>query len=170
MFNIQKISQRYNQRQDRIEVAIENEEGKVIRLWLTQRLANRIIANLAKWLLELQDQKKIEDTTMDSETHKKNKTVDFSAFEEEGLLRKVDIIQNQKKYLLTFNWGLTGVASFKIGAKQLNQYIEGLRQLYQAAQWESKVFTESKMNTLPTQSKDVEDFSEDVDLYTRTIH
>ncbi len=182
MFNIQKISQRYNQREDRIEVAIQNDAGKVISLWLTQRLANRMIAVLVKWLPEMQEQQEIvneihpqNDTDKQAEAQaeekpKRDASVDFSCAGETGLLLTIDMSHQQKDYLLTFKWGVTGVATIKMGIEQLNSYIEGLIQLYRAAQWDLKVFPDSRVNTLSSKSPDFEDFPEELENITRTIH
>lgn len=189
MFNIHKISQRYNQREDRIETAIQNESGKIIRLWLTQRLANRMVAVLVKWLPEMQELSTVEvaakvaepssktsekaanpSTQKQSEQPSKDQSVDFNTPGEEGLLLSVDMSQQQKDYLLTFKWGVTGVASIKMGIEQLNSFIEGLIQLYRAAQWDLKVFPESRINTLTSKSPEFEDFPESLENLTRTIH
>ena len=39
MFSIQKITPRYDQEQDRLSLNVQNAEGQVLLLWLTQRLA-----------------------------------------------------------------------------------------------------------------------------------
>ena len=170
MFDIQKISQRYNQREDRIEVAIQNEEGKIIHLWLTQRLAKRVINILTKWLHELKDELEDGITKVDIQKIKKDYSVDFSAFEEEGLLLSIDISQKFKNYLIIFRWDISGAAAFKVKANQLKSYFEALIQLYQVAQWELKGFPNFKVNKLTTKSLNFQDFSGDPENFTRTIH
>ena len=174
MFNIQKISQRYDSREDRIEVAIQNEAGNVVRLWLTQRLANRMLAVLMKWLPDLQEEAK--QANGDKHHYEANKeepkevAVNFNTAKEEGLLTTIDMRHQQKDYILTFKWGVTGVANIHMGLQQLNSFIEGLAQLFRAAQWDMKAFPTNKINTLSRKTPDFEDFSEDSVVVSRTIH
>ena len=49
MFVIQKITQRYHLEQDRISFSVQNTEQQVLLLWLTQRLANRLVSILVSW-------------------------------------------------------------------------------------------------------------------------
>ncbi len=175
MFNIQKISQRYDAREDRIEVAIQNEAGNVVRLWLTQRLANRMLVVLMKWLPELQEGAKAAEAEAQHEETEKDGAksevaVNFDSALEEGLLTTIDMSQKQKDYMLTFKWGVTGVASIHMGLQQLNSFIEGLAQLFRAAQWDMKSFPDSKVKTLSSKTPDFEDFSDDAVGVTRTIH
>lgn len=175
MFNIQKISQRYDAREDRIEVAIQNEAGNVVRLWLTQRLANRMLVVLMKWLPDLQEEYKQADADVhqdesDKEASKSEVAVNFNTAAEEGLLTTIDMSHQQKDYILTFKWGVTGLASIHMGLQQLNSFIDGLVQLFRAAQWDMKSFPANKINTLSSKTPDFEDFSEDSVGVTRTIH
>ena len=50
MLVIEKISQHYDPEQDRIGLTAQNAEGRVLLLWLTQRLANRLAGALTRWL------------------------------------------------------------------------------------------------------------------------
>jgi len=50
MFLIKKITQHYDPEQDRIGLTVQNTEGQVMMLWLTQRLVNRLASVLADWL------------------------------------------------------------------------------------------------------------------------
>lgn len=178
MFNIKKISQRYDSREDRIEVAIQDDAGHVIRLWLTQRLSNRMVTVLAKWLPELLEDSKtmlehagdeVEAETKPSEPAQEV-AVNFNLASEEGLLTTIDMSHQQKDYLLTFKWGVTGIASIHMGIEQLDGFIAGLIQLYRAAQWDIKAFPESRVKTLTGKKPEFEDFPEDVDAISRTLH
>ena len=50
MSDLQRLTTRYVEREDRIRLTGENEDRGVVTLWLTQRLANRIIGPLCRWL------------------------------------------------------------------------------------------------------------------------
>ena len=175
MFNIHKISQRYDSREDRIEVAIQNESGNIIRLWLTQRLANRMVAVLVRWLPDLENDEKVESQTdlKQNESEKSNQqetSVNFNAAAEEGLLGTIDMSQQQKDYVLTFKWGVTGLATIHMGLEQLRSFIAGLGQLFTAAKWDMKQFPDKKINTISTHEAQFEDFTEFTEETTRTIH
>jgi hypothetical protein len=184
MFNIKKISQRYDSREDRIEVAIQDDAGHVIRLWLTQRLSNRMVAVLAKWLPELKEEPSTKEEPsakedlssegVESESKpsspKQEVAVNFNSASEEGLLTTIDMSHQQKDYLLTFKWGVTGIASIHMGIEQLDSFIEGLIQLYRAAQWDIKAFPQVRINTLSGKKPEFEDFPEDIDAISRTLH
>ncbi len=178
MFNIKKISQRYDSREDRIEVAIQDDAGHVIRLWLTQRLSNRMVAVLAKWAPEIQEGPNTKQEHPSEGGESKSKPteprqevpVNFNSACEEGLLLTIDMSHQQKDYLITFKWGVTGIASIQMGIEQLDSFIEGLIQLYRAAQWDIRAFPEARIKTLSSKKPDFEDFPEDIDAISRTLH
>ncbi|AQV96479.1 hypothetical protein BJN34_21665 [Cupriavidus necator] len=43
---IQRVTVRYEEHEDRLQLATEDSEGNVLALWLTQRLTNRLVAVL----------------------------------------------------------------------------------------------------------------------------
>ena len=175
MFNIHKISQRYDSREDRIEVAIQNESGNVIRLWLTQRLANRMLAVLIRWLPDLESDEENENKTEikqnEPEKSKQQETaVNFNSAAEEGLLSTIDMSQQQKDYVLTFKWGVTGVANIQMGLEQLRSFIAGLGQLYTAAKWDMKQFPDKKIKTLSSAQTDFDEFEDSSVETSHTLH
>ena len=180
MFHIHKISQRYDSREDRIEVAIQNESGVVVKLWMTQRLANRMLAVLVKWLPDLHEDAKLSQQSLNSSdaqsdvisksSGEDNGAVKFDCASEEGLLKSVDMNYQQKDYALTFKWGVTGAASITMGLEQLNGFIDGMALLYRSAGWDMKTFPDNKVNTLSSKAPEFEDFLEDSPDQTHTLH
>ena len=176
MFNIHKISQRYDALEDRIEVAIQNESGHVVRLWLTQRLSNRMLVVLTKWLPDLPDDPENANSSDETAppshapTSAQDVAVNFNSAAEEGLLTTVDMTHQEKDYILTFRWGVTGIASIRMGLEQLDSFISGLAQLYKAAHWDMKPFPEMRVKTMMSKAPDFDDFPEDAEGTPLTIH
>jgi hypothetical protein len=192
MFNIQKISQRYDQREDRIELAIENEHGHVVRLWLTQRLACRMLQVLNKWLPEIREAEKNNTQTSPTETPRAEPAnnqmqasstgdsaaklanqqiaVDFNLAAEEGLLSTIDMTRNAQDYQLTFKWGVTGVATINMGLAQMENYLAGMAQLFQNANWNMGVFAEATTHALKPKQPSFEDFPEEASHAAYTLH
>jgi len=195
MFNIQKISQRYDQREDRIELAIQNEHGHVIRLWLTQRLACRMLQVLNKWLPEIreveQSQTQSANTdkpqtelsgapamqnqeqasiTEQSQSVIQNIAVDFNLAAEEGLLNTIDMSRNAQDYQLTFKWGVTGIATINMGLAQMDNYLRGMAQLFHNANWNMSAFPDNTTHALKEKQPSFEDFPEDGNQSAYTLH
>jgi len=137
VFVIQKLTQRYDGIQDRIEISLQNGEGHVVKLWLTQRLANKMIPVLARWLPELQDDLDEEKSHHGLLEPNKpdNVPVMGSAAQEEGLLITVDFTKHEMSYILVFKWGVTGEAKIVMKAKDMSQYIKAFGNLYDVAKW-----------------------------------
>jgi len=50
MTSLQRITTEYCQGEDRVRLAGANSQGQTVVLWLTQRLTNRLITHLCRWL------------------------------------------------------------------------------------------------------------------------
>jgi len=50
MTSLQRITTEYFQGEDRVRLAGANSQGQTVVLWLTQRLTNRLITHLCRWL------------------------------------------------------------------------------------------------------------------------
>lgn len=190
MFEIQKITQRYNPQEDRIEIGIQNGHGEVIRLWLTRRLANRIITSTSDWLPKLRNQndikveikkvinkvdKKSNLSTNDNQiddngASQKESPVDFDISTEEGLLSKIDVKYEKKSFLLAFSWGLTGLATIRMGKNQLLTFIEGLIKLSLIANWDKKLVIELENQESPNESNDFDESIFNSINISRTLH
>lgn len=194
MFEIQKITQRYNPQEDRIEMGIQNGHGEVIRLWLTRRLANRIITSTSDWLPKLRNQQDIRieikkaTNKLDRETNltkndsqiddnqtgnnrvsQKERPVDFDSSNEEGLLSKIDVKYEKKSFLLAFSWGLTGLATIRMGKNQLLTFIEGLIKLSVLANWDQKLSIDAENLKSPNDSDDFDESISSINI-SRTLH
>lgn len=141
---IQKITQHYESEQDRIGLTAQDAKGRVLLLWLTQRLANRLAGALARWLDE--DLKSMTAGQSVFNLHaweqsaaraqmKPGRPVDAAAAQGEALLNAVDLERGPSGYTLTFKWGSAGAASLSLTATELRQWLGILHRLFDTAEW-----------------------------------
>lgn len=140
MFAIEKLTQSYDRVEDRVRISIQDADGRIICLWLTLRLANMMVGVLARWSADIQEdiaKKKHEVQVSYAVAGSKPPAlpVKASAAKEEALMTTVDFTLADKGYRLTFKWGVTGIASITMQAKEMQQYINALHQMYEAAKW-----------------------------------
>lgn len=136
MFIVQKMTQRYDGLEDRIQVNLQDCDGRVISLWLTLRLANMMLNVLAKWANELEaDVNNQKTKNTDASPTEIGSDVKSSAAKEEALLTTIDFSHGDRGYALTFKWGVTGAARISLQAKELRHYLEGFSRLYDIAKW-----------------------------------
>jgi hypothetical protein len=154
MFSIRKITQRYHLEQDRISFSVENVEQQVLLLWLTQRLANRLVGILVSWLdedpkvvaldhalshcltseqLPLQQTPQTQLTTVSS--------VETALAQTEALLNSIHLARDQQgAYVLTFNW-TENSARLILNAIELHQWLCILYRLFDAAEWPKQAWS-----------------------------
>ena len=162
MFVIQKISQHYNQEQDRIGQTAQNAEGQVLLLWLTQRLANLLVGTLSSWLdedmkTELAGQSALvmharEQMSAEAQLQL-GQPLDPTTALGEALVNTIDLARSDNGYKLTFKWGLAGAAFLAFTAMELRQWLSILHHLYDIAEWNKQVwpdwFSLSQKNSAP---------------------
>lgn len=161
MFIIQKITQRYHPEQDRVSFSVENVEQKVLLLWLTQRLANRLVGILVSWLAEDSQTVSITQSSSDlrilqqvptqqmQQTQQAQQTqgtvvsaVDAAVAQSEVLLDTIDLARDQHgAYVLTFNWTENN-ARLILSATELRQWLNILNRLFDTAEWPKHVWSE----------------------------
>lgn len=114
MFVISRITQRYDAEQDRVCLTAEDGRGRVLLLWLTQRLAVRLAQALARWLEE--EVKSAAGGRAGFTLHaweqsaaraqlRPARPVAREAAQGEALVNAVDLARSAKGYTLTFKWG-----------------------------------------------------------------
>ncbi|MFN7085200.1 MAG: hypothetical protein ACK4N4_01075 [Burkholderiales bacterium] len=144
MFIIQKITQHYDPEQDRVGLTAQDAAGRVLLLWLTQRLANRLAGALGGWLdasvkavaaasaapsLQAWEQAAAQVQL------KPEPPVDAAAAQNEALLRVIDLARDAGGYTLTFKWGQDGAARLMLDETELRQWLGILYRLFEAAEW-----------------------------------
>ena len=151
MLVIQKISQHYDPEQDRIGLTAQNAEGRIILLWLTQRLANRLAAALVGWLNE--ELKSMAPGQSVFSLHaweqsaaraqmKPGRPVVPALAQGEALLHAVDLARGPNGYTLTFKWGSAGAARLMLNSTELRQWLIILHRLFDAAEWSKHAWPE----------------------------
>lgn len=170
MFIVQKMTQRYDGLEDRIQVNLQDVDGRVICLWLTLRLANMMLSVLSKWADEMEADLKANKKT-DGETKPTEIVSDVkkSLAKEEALLTTVDFNYGDRGYVLTFKWGVTGAARMTLQAKELRQYVEGFSRLYDIAKWPKTSWTKVLLSFESAEANSVEDF-EGFELVSNLVH
>lgn len=170
MFIVQKITQRYDGLEDRIQVNLQDVDGHVICLWLTLRLANMMLSVLSKWADEIEtdlDNKKKKDP--DTKPTEIVSDVKKSLAKEEALLTTVDFNYGDRGYALTFKWGVTGAARMTLQAKELRQYLEGFSRLYDIAKWPKTSWTKVLLSFESSEPEMIEEF-EGFELVSHLVH
>lgn len=144
MFIIQKITPRYDQEQDRLSLNVQNAEGQVLLLWLTQRLANRLAQTLGGWLDETLDAGATGQAASSlhafeqsvAQAHlKAHRPVEPDAAQAEILLTSVDLGRSPDGYVFTFKWGGEGGARLFLSLLELRQLLGIISLLFDAADW-----------------------------------
>ncbi|HLA29036.1 MAG TPA: hypothetical protein VJZ49_14210 [Syntrophales bacterium] len=160
---IQKITQHYDPEQDRIGQTVQNTEGQVLLLWLTQRLTILLVGTLTSWLDE--DVKTLasvqsvfslnawEQSSAEAQL-KPDRPVDPAAAQGEVLVNAVDLARSPNGYTLTLKWRSAGAARLMLTVTELRQWLGILHRLFNTANWPKHVwpewFTESQRNGTST--------------------
>ena len=151
MFVIQKITQHYNQEQDRIGQTVASAEGRVLLLWLTQRLINLLVGTLASWLEEDvkisaagQSAFKLNAWEQSSAEAlvKPDRPVDPTVAQGEALVNSIDLARSPNGYTLTFKWGPAGAALLTFTAIEMRQWLGILHHLFDIAEWPKQAWPE----------------------------
>ena len=155
MFAITKITQHYDEFADRVGLSAQNAENEVLVLWLTQRLANRLVVTLAHWLeeglrgrvgdLALSQAQSWEQSTAEARLQP-TEPVTASKGSVEALLHSVDITRQVEGFSLTFRWGENqgavrtegeqiDAARMALSDLELRQWLAILYRLFETAHW-----------------------------------
>ena len=151
MFVIQKMTQHYNPEEDRIGLTAQNTERQVLLLWLTQRLANRLVGVLVKWLDEDVKTMASGESTFSLHTweqsaaqvqFKPERPVEWVAAQDEALMNAVDLARGPNGYTLTFKGGSEGAARMILTATEMRQWLIILHRQFVAAGWPKHAWPE----------------------------
>jgi len=151
MFLIKKITQHYDPEQDRIGLTVQNTEGQVMMLWLTQRLVNRLASVLADWLDR--DVKTMAGEHSIFSLHvweqsaakaqlKPEFPVEQAAAQSEALVNVVDLGRAPDGYTLTFKWKSEGAARLMLKATEMRQWLIILYRQFDTAGWSKQSWPE----------------------------
>lgn len=144
MFIIQKITPCFDPVQDRICLNVQDGNGQVLLLWLTQRLANRLAGTLANWLdddLKTQAAGQsipslhVWEQAAAQAQLKPDRPVEVAAAKGAALLETVDLARGLHGYTLTFKWRGGEVAQLVMSGTELRQWLGILYRLFDTAEW-----------------------------------
>ncbi len=167
-----KLSQVYDGVEDRILVLSEDAEGEIYRLWLTQRMTNKVILALVKWLGEQSASQLPQISPATAQTWNQaaavsqfipSAPVDVGAsapssapaeppasLAAEGLVRSVDVQRSGDSYMLIFHLGSEPTLASAFTAVELRQWLSILHGLYQTAGWSMEVWPSWMENPIAT--------------------
>lgn len=141
---IRRITQVYDPTEDRMRLTMADADEKIARLWLTQRLAHRLVHSLTGWLDEdVERMEGFQRAQFMQAWEQAAAQAQFSGGEpvaddvvhESGLLHSVDISHGAEFYAMTFKWGKGESAMLQFNAIELRQWLGILHHLYQQAEW-----------------------------------
>lgn len=141
---LQKITTTYSDLEDRLCVAGADGAGEAVVLWLTRRLADRLVRQFVAWLEE-------EDggalAALAPELHQSwaqeaaARRLEPSAPVRAGqdapalLVVSVDLTRDRGRYLLAFRTAAGDAPSITFSNTELRQWLGIVHHLYQAASW-----------------------------------
>lgn len=142
---IDKLTQGYDRFEDRISIDVQDAAGRVLRLWVTRRLADILFGHLGRAL-------SAEGFSRDADFARHMQVWEQQAAQsrlrgdepvrwqgEAVLLTAIDINRSDKGTQLVFKSALAGVdypvASVTLGEVHLRQWLGIVYQLYAAAGW-----------------------------------
>ena len=144
---IQKLTVRYDEREDRLLLAAQCENGQTQGLWLTQRLANPLIQVLLKRLGDMSAEGKAahqqaalqvwEQAAAHRQYHADDtEPVNVSPDGPHGLIDTVNVVCHfGGDFHLIFRWPSENSLVFPMTATAMRQWLGILRQQYRRADW-----------------------------------
>lgn len=141
-----KITTSYSDSEDRLQLAGEDAAGDTsLVLWLTQRLANRLVRTLTQWL-EQEDGGRLSTLAPDlrqawaqeaaTQMFQPAAPVRVAADAPGLLVTSVDLARDAGRYILVFRIADdTDAPSLSFSSIELRQWLGIVRSLYQAAGW-----------------------------------
>lgn len=143
-----RITGSYDQQEDRIRFAVLDDEEKPLALWLTQRLANRLVRSLVV-LLEREVTARSEprarssvqlwqQTRADLSMKKGTAPVQAAPDTAVGLIKEVRIRPSPDKVILEFCCKDDECVSLHLGSMPLRQFLRMLFRLYGKAEWSTE--------------------------------
>jgi hypothetical protein len=164
-----KLSQAYDGVEDRILLLSEDDQGSICRLWLTQRMTNKVVAALVKWLGE-QSASQLPQIPADT-AQTWNQAAAVSQFipsapvnvsstppplaavapsASEGLVKSIDVQRSGESYMLIFHLGTEPTLASAFSPVELRQWLSILHGLYQTAGWSMDIWPIWMANPIAT--------------------
>ena len=154
MDNLERITTDYDEREDRITLAGLTDKGQTVVLWLTMRLASRLIKHCLS-LLEKDDPETREISIANKNYNESMRNfVQKSAEQQTAQETAVEVTKNSSKYLVVEidvkNVGTGVTLSFKeqlrtcheifLNRQQLRQWLGILHTIWQKTEWPTEIW------------------------------
>ena len=145
--SLQRITTEYIEHEDRIRLTCELAAGDVLTLWLTQRMLNRLIPHLCRWLEQQTGNAPLAEVRQEMAQQKarleleRQAPVRADAQAQGVLIHSVDVKAPKASLALVFKES-TGqeVARLQLQTKPLRQWLEIVHGQYIKAQWHTGVW------------------------------
>ncbi len=155
---LNRLTTKYIDTEDRIKLSGDRADGQELIIWLTQRLANRLVDHLTQWL-EKQDvpvcsyavpPKREAGPDSDNRGKEKDSATPITSNQQQlgaadtvlqkpeiWLINSIDITRSSQGVRLIFKGKKPGqqIASFSMSAQSLSQWLDILYEQYGKAQW-----------------------------------
>lgn len=145
MFLIQKVTTRYIEDEDRIQLLCTSNTSKPLIIWLSRRLLSRLIPYLLEKInagnisdLESRTMQDFAQHAVQSNTSK-IKPVIADSKSDSWLATSIDINENQAKLNITFK-NKNEVAILSLEIVKLRQWLEAIHQSYIKADWDKEIW------------------------------
>ena len=144
---LKRLTTEYIEQEDRIRLSGESDNGRLV-IWLTQRLAQRLVPLLLQWLEQHStsrqaaalfsfDQQKVQATNLVPEV----------AFD--WLISSIDITTNKEQAGLTFKSEAGHAATITFDASHLQRWLDIVRDTYIQAEWPQDAWPAWISNSAP---------------------
>lgn len=158
MWLIRKITLSYDPMEDRLRLSAINGDEQALELWLTQRLANKLVAALTRWLEKevgpgYERASRLERQMWEQSAalarYQPCSPVPAAGDASRNLVTSVDLSRGRAGYQLTFRWQPDASARLAVSAIELRQWLGILHGRYREAKWPCGIwpawFAETKM-------------------------
>ena len=131
---LRRLTTEYIEHEDRFRLAGETEQGHLM-LWLSLRMAQRLVPALVRWL----EQQRAEPQRTFTQFEFGRQTIQPQHQEvlvlANWLITAIDVTTTAERVLLTFKNAEGQAAGFEFTAASLRQWLELLHEIYLGAQW-----------------------------------
>jgi len=159
MIELQRVTTEYSETEDRLRLAGEAgaEAGSTVVLWLTQRLLNRLVPHLCQWLEQQSGHVPLAEVRQEFAQQlaraelEPQAPVQAATPTREALLHSVDLRSTNAAMGLVFKDAAgNSVASLRLEAKPLRQWLNIVYDQYRKAQWPTTVWPAWVAEATPT--------------------
>ena len=136
---LQRITTTYSEQEDRIRLIGETDDGKMI-IWLTQRLAQRLLPLLVQWLEQQRAVPRRSLTQFNFGQQSVQAADPTFAPLQSWLTTSIDISTGDQQVVVTFKNNEGQVARISLAPIPLRQWLEIFHEIYLQADWPMNIW------------------------------